>query len=248
MRFHPCFPPGDGTHVNVHAHSAPGGSLAGGTCQAGPPKVLDADHQTLVEEVQTSFNEPFLLERIADLHTGALLRVVVGEPGRGQHAHAADPVPTGGGPQKHGQVANPGGPAKHQALDGQHPEAKHVDQGIPPVGGVEFDLAAHRGHADRVAIPRDTRDHSLGDPSTTRVVKGPKPEGIHEGDGAGTHGEDVPEDPAHPGGRTLVGLDGRRMVVGLDANGHGDPFTDVDDPSVLPGADQHPGRLGGESA
>ena len=69
---------------------------------------------------------------------------------------------------------------------------------------------------------------------------------VHHGDRPGAHGEDVAEDAAHPGGRALVGLDGRRVVVGLDADGHGDAVADVDDPGVLARADQHVGALGGQ--
>ena len=66
-------------------------------------------------------------------------------------------------------------------------------------------------------------------------------ERVHDGDGPGPHGEDVAEDPAHPGGRSLVGLDGRGMVVALDADGDGDPVAGVDDPGVLARADQDVG-------
>jgi hypothetical protein len=72
-------------------------------------------------------------------------------------------------------------------------------------------------------------------------------QGVHDGDGAGPHGEDVPQDAPHPGGRPLVGLDGRGVVVALDADGHGDAVPGVDDPGVLARAHQHVGRLGGQA-
>ena len=74
----------------------------------------------------------------------------------------------------------------------------------------------------------------------------PEEQRVHHRDGPRPHGEDVPEDPPDPGGRPLVGLDGRGVVVALDADGHGDPVAGVDDPGVLPRTDQHMGSLGGQ--
>src|SRR4029078_1608723 len=49
-------------------------------------------------------------------------------------------------------------------------------------------------------------------------------------------------------GRTLVGLDRRRMVVRLDLERHSHAVTDRDDAGVLAGALQHVWRLGGQRA
>ena len=75
----------------------------------------------------------FSLEWVAHLHARPLGGVVVallGEPGRGQHAHPADAVAPGGGPEQDGQVALAGGRAQHEALLGHDPHAQHVHQGI----------------------------------------------------------------------------------------------------------------------
>ena len=106
----------------------------------------------------------------------------------------------------------------------------------PPIGG----------HAHRVAVAGDAGHHALDQPLLPGLGRVAEEEGVHDGDRAGAHGEDVPQDAAHPGGRPLVGLDGRGMVVGLDPDGHGDPVAGVDDPGVLPGPDQHVGSLGGQ--
>ena len=90
--------------------------------------------------------------------------------------------------------------------------------------------------------------HAGGDPAGAGVGQGPEAQRVHDGDRPGAHGEDVAQDAADPGGRALVGLDGRGMVVALDAQGHGDAVAGVDDPGVLPGADQHVGPLGRQAA
>src|SRR4029453_5658014 len=89
--------------------------------------------------------------------------------------------------------------------------------------------------------------HALGDPPAAGVVEGAEAERVHEGDGTGAHREDVAEDPADPGGRALVGLDGRGVVVGLDADGGGDAVPHVHHTGVLAGPDEHGLALGGEA-
>ena len=78
------------------------------------------------------------------------------------------------------------------------------------------------------------------------VVQRAEVQRVHQGDGSGPHGEDVAQDAADAGGRPLIGLDGRGVVVALHL--HGDPQTvpDVHYPGVLPRALQHLGRPGGE--
>ena len=76
------------------------------------------------------------------------------------------------------------------------------------------------------------------------VVERPEAQRVHHGDGPGAHGEDVAQDAADAGGRALVRLDGRRVVVALDADGGGDAVADVDHAGVLAGTDEHPGRFG----
>ena len=160
------------------------------------------------------------------------------EAGRGQHAHAADAVAPGGGAEEHGQVALAVGPGQHQVLLAEHPQAEHVDQRVAGVAGREGELAADGGDADGVAVAGDARHHPFHQPAAAGVVGGAEEERVHEGDGPGPHGEDVAQDAAHAGGRPLVGLDGRRVVVALDAQGHGDAVTDVDDAGVLARAHQ----------
>ena len=65
-------------HVHVHAHAGPGGRLTGGTGQAGPAEVLDADHEAGVQQGEAGLDEALLLEGVPDLHRRAL--VGVGRP------------------------------------------------------------------------------------------------------------------------------------------------------------------------
>jgi hypothetical protein len=90
------------------------------------------------------------------------------EAGRGQHAHAADAVATGGRAQQHGQVALAGRLAEHEPVHRQQAQAEHVHEGVALVGLVEDHLAAHGGNAHGVAVPEmpDTT------PSATQRLRG----------------------------------------------------------------------------
>ena len=170
------------------------------------------------------------------------------EPGRRQHARAADAVAAGGRTEQHREVALALGLGQHEALDRQHAEAQHVDERVLAVAVVEDHLAADRGHTDRVAVPADAGDHAFEQVAGAGVVEGAEAQRVHQGDGAGAHGEDVADDAADAGGRALVGLHRGRVVVALDADRHRDAVADVDDAGALAGADEHPGRLGREAA
>ena len=131
---------------------------------------------------------------------------------------------------------------------GSSAEAEHVDERVALVGRVEHDLAADGRHADGVAVVRDAAHDALGDPPAAGVVERTEPQRVHQGDRPRAHGEDVPQDAADAGGRALERLDGRRVVVALDADGGGDAVADIDDAGVLARTDEHPGRLGRQPA
>ena len=247
-RLHARLPLGHGVEVHVHPHTATAGRLAGGTGQPGGAEVLDAHHQPGVEERQARLDQALLLEGVAHLDARALglLLGTLAEPGRGKDAGPPDAVTTGGVAEQHGHVPHPRRPPQHQAVDGQDAQAQHVDQRVVGVGLVAHHLTADGGHPDGVAVARHPADDPLEHPAAPGVLEGTDPEGVHQCDRACPHGEDVTQDAPDAGGRPLVGLDGRRVVVALDPDGHGDAVAHVDHARVLTGAHQHVGRLGGE--
>ena len=80
--------------------------------------------------------------------------------------------------------------------------------------------------------------------ATVGSVERPEAQRVHERDGPRAHREDVPDDAADAGGRALVWLDERRMIVGLDLEDRGEAVADVHRARVLARALQHT-RSGG---
>ena len=156
----------------------------------------------------------------------------------GQDGDAADAVAAGAGAVQDDLVAGAGRLGEVDVLVLHDADAAGVDQRVALVAGVEDDLAADVGQAQAVAVAADARDdagqHALG----VGVVGRAEAQRVHDGDRAGAHREDVADDAADAGGRALVGLDVRRVVVRLDLEGDRVALADVDDAGVLADADE----------
>ncbi len=122
--------------------------------------------------------------------------------------------------------------------------AERVDQRVALVAGVEDDLAADVGQAEAVAVAADARDDAGQHAPGVGVVGSTEAQRVHHRDRAGAHREDVADDAADAGGRALVGLDVRRVVVRLDLEGDRVALADVDHTGVLADADEHGVRGG----
>ena len=239
---------GHAREVDVHARAGLRRGLRRRARDAGGAEVLHADGEAGVEQLEARLDEPLLLVRVADLHRRALRLGALVEAGRREHARAADAVAPGRRAEQHREVAHALGPGEHQPLDRQHAEAQHVDERVVAVAVVEHDLAADGRHADRVAVAADAGDDAFDQVAGAGVVERAEAQRVHERDRPRAHREDVADDAADAGGRALVGLDRRRVVVALDAHRDREAVADVDDAGALARADEHPGRLGGEPA
>ncbi len=131
-----------------------------------------------------------------------------------------------------------------QVLLAQHADAQRIHQRVARVRRIEYRLAANVGQAQRVSVSADTADHAVEDASRVRRVRRTEPELVHHGHRSGTHRHDVADDPADAGGRALVRLDVRRVVVRLDLERDGPAVADVDHAGVLADAREHRGAHG----
>ena len=82
----------------------------------------------------------------------------------------------------------------------------------------------------------------------TGVTHRAEEEGIHDRERASPHREDVAQDATDTRRGTLVGLNGRGVVVALNANRHRDTVTGINYTGVFTGSDQDAVPFGGESA
>ena len=126
-------------------------------------------------------------------------------------------------------------------------ERKSIDQNVGVVAVVEVTLAADGGHADTVAVTADAGDHAGDEIARARMIDGAETERIERRDRPRAHGENIAQYAADAGGRALIRLDERRMVVAFHLEGHGQAVADIDDAGILAGPLQHIGPFGGQS-
>ena len=233
--------------LDVHAAVARAGQLAGRTGQARAAQVLDTGDQPCGEELEGALDEQLLHERVAHLDTRSLGRSSRIEGLRREHADSADAVAAGRRAVQDHQVADAARLGQVQVLVPKHADAERVDERVAEIGLVEDGLAADVRQPEAVAVATDAGHdpghHAVG----VGGVERSEAERVHHRDRASAHGEDVADDAADPGGRTLVGLDVRRVVVALDLEGDGIALADVDDTRVLADSREHlpdPGLLG----
>ena len=116
------------------------------------------------------------------------------------------------------------------------------------VGLLEVDLAADVGHADRVAVVADPAHGAVEQVARADRVELAEAQAVEDRDRPRADREDVAEDAADPGRRSLEGLDRARVVVGLDLEGDRVAVADVDGAGVLARPHHHPLALGRQLA
>ncbi len=160
-----------------------------------------------------------------------------------------DAVAAGLGADVDDRVAHPASAGVENLFLRSHPQRQGVHQRVARVAGglaFEVNVAADGGHPDAVAVKGDAADHALGHRAALRVFERPEAQRVQDGQRPGAHGEDVPQDAAHPGGGPLERLDEAGVVVGLDLEDGGQAVADVHHPGVLPRALQHLRAGGGQ--
>ena len=158
-----------------------------------------------MEGIQAGLNQPLFKEGIPHLHRGAIIQGRFGQLRRGK-AGATHAVPTGRTADVDHREANALRPRAHDRLGLHQTQGHRVDQGVAGIAGVEGHLSTDGGHPDAVAVMGNAGHHAFHQAHVALVLERAKPEGVQQGNRTGTHGEDVPQNAAHAGGRALERL------------------------------------------
>jgi len=98
-----------------------------------------------------------------------------------------DAVPPRASAHINHRVAGAGGLGVKDIFLAAHPQGENIDQRVAVVTRLEEALAAHRGHAETIAVVRDARHHAAQDApvarSGLRIVEPPEAQRIHHRDG-----------------------------------------------------------------
>ena len=123
------------------------------------------------------------------------------------------------------------------------PQRENIHQRVAIVARLENALAAHRRHAEAVAVVRDARHHAAQNAAVTRarcgIVQAAEAQRIQHHNRPRAHGEDIPQNAADARGRALKRLDKAGVVVRLDLERDHVAAADIDNPRVLARALHH---------
>src|SRR5204863_9827117 len=116
-------------------------------------------------------------------------------------------VAPGPGAHVENWIANARGFAKENLIVSDQSDRKDVNHGIQCVGVVKRDFAADGGHAERIAVVRNS-GHYTGKqrtiaPAVFRVVERSKPQTVQSREGARAHCKDVTQNSSHAGSGAL---------------------------------------------
>ena len=124
-----------------------------------------------------------------------------------------------------------GGVREHPVLE--QADRHDVDQRVALVGRIEHELAAHRGHADAVAVAADAAHDAVDEVPRAGVRRIAEAQRVEHRDRAGAHREDVAQDAADAGRGALVRLHRGRVVVALDLERDREAVADRDHARLL---------------
>ena len=223
--------------IDFNACAAAAGGFAGRAGEACGAHVLDARDAAAGEEFEAGFEEEFFAEWVANLHGGAVFLGFLGEFARGESG-TGEAVTASFGPDIENRIAHALGGSAGDLLVLEDAKAEDIDEGISRVAVVEIHLAANGRDADAVAVVGDAIHHAREEAAVGGGLLGvtanvAEAEGVHREYRAGTHGEDVANDAAHPCGCALERFDGARVVVALHFERDGPSIADVDDAGIF---------------
>ena len=233
--------------IELHPHATLSGHLRAAAGETGGAHVLGRHHIAALESLEAGLDQPLLQEGIAHLHGGPVIEGGFGEFGAGKTG-ATHAIAAGGAAHVHHGIANATGARTHDVLGFHQPQGHGIHQGVAAVAGIKGHLAAHGWHADAVAVMGDAGHHPFHQAHVAALLQGTKTQGIEQGDRPGPHGENVPQDAAHPGGRPLERLHRRGVVMAFDLEGQPLALAQVHNAGVLARSHQDAGAGGGELA
>ena len=207
--------------------------------ESGSPHVLSCNHITTGECLQTGLDQPLLQEGITHLNRRTVIQGVSTEFSTGE-AGTAHAIPTRGAADVDHRIAHPLGAGLDDLLGLHQTQSHGIHQGIAPIGGIKGHFTAHGGNPDAIAVMGNAGDNALYQTDIDGIIQRSETQRVEQRDRSGSHGEDVPQDPANPGGGTLEGLHRGWVVMTFNLEGQPMAIPQIDHASVFTWTHQDP--------
>ena len=198
------------------------------------------------EQFETSLEQKFFFEWVADLHGRAIFLGLLGQFARSEGG-AGQTVATGFGSDIEHRISDAAGGAAHELIVTQNAETENVHQRIAFETFVEINFAADRWDADAISVMCDSGNHTGEEPAIggdiwTAAGDRPEPERVQAKLRPSAHGENVANDPANPGSCALERFDRAGVIVTFHFERDGPAVADIDHAGVfLTGLNQNVG-------
>jgi hypothetical protein len=233
--------------IELDAEIALGAHLDGGRGQSRRAHVLDRDDRARRHQLEAGFEQQFFGEGISDLNGRALLLCLLFEGG-GCHGRAVDAVTAGLRAEIDDRIPDSGRLGVENLVLVGDADGHRVDQDVAVIALVEAGRTADRRHPKRIAIAADPGDDAADEMPGLRVIGRAETQEVQTGDRPRPHGENIAQNAADAGRRTLIGLDEGGVVMALHLEDAGLPVADVDDPGILARPLDYPRRFGRQIA
>src|SRR5208282_4019714 len=252
VRSHASFALRDAVQFDFDSAAATRAHLASRAGQPGRAHILYADDRARLHGLQTSFQQQFLKERISHLNIRPLRFRSFAEF-LARHGGAVDAVASGLGAYINYGIALARCASVKNLVAANQAESERVHQRIAGVAGLELHLAAKVRDAETVAVRSHARDDAFhhgmvlmylslcrdgrSRPSS-RAQLGicrdrPEPERIHHRNRPCSHSEDIAQNSANAGSRSLKWFDKRRVIVRFDFERAGPTLANVNDAGIF---------------
>ncbi len=242
---HALFAHRHGIEVKLDAEVALGAHFHGRAGEAGGAHVLNGDDRAGFHQFEAGFQQALFREGVADLNGRALFFDGLIEFGRG-HGRAANAIAAGLCAEINHRQANALGFRKEDRVGLGKTGGKGINEDVAVITRIEFHFAANRWHAEGVAVAANTGNDTGHEMAGLRVVGRAEAQGVHGGNRARAHGEDVTQDTADAGRRTLIGLDIGGMVMALHLEDDAIAIVDIHNAGIFTGALDDAWSLGGQ--
>ena len=223
---------GHAIQMDVHAHFTRCAHFRRRTRDPRCAHVLHADDSGGFGQFQCGFKQQLFLEWVSHLHRRQVVCTLLCDVLGGKRS-TLDAVLACGRTHDVNRIAGTGRGGGNDFVGLEDAYWHRVDEWIDLVTRIKKDFPTHDGHAKAVAVIANAFHHPFQQPLGARVAQITKAKAVQLGNGAGSHGEDVPVDAAHPGCRALIGLNGRGVIVAFNLECTPQSVADVHDACVL---------------
>ena len=204
---------------------------------------MDRDDGICRHQFQTSLDQQFFRERIADLNCGPFGLGILAKIGAG-HSCAVNAIAPSFGPDIDDGVAHAGGGGIENFVLIRDAHGHRIDEDIAVIGGVEIGFAANCRYTHAIAIAADPGDYALHQMLHLGMIGPSKPQRIGIRHRTSAHGEDIAQYAANTRCCALIGLNVGWVVVALHLEDRGLIVANVDNASILARTTNDPRGLG----